>query len=442
MTYYYWVKACKENLDGLQACSDFSTVASKTTWDFIPSVPAGVSLSADSSSQITVSWNNVDGAEYYELYRNTSNSTTNLTAIDSPLASSGTTYTYTDSGLSPNTTYYYWLKACKTGNNCSVFSEIASTKTQGESIYSWSRAASVRASLDRSGHSSVVLNNRLYIIGGYTPRLEVKDRIRNDVWSSTDGITWTIATDSAAFSKRTEHQSVVFDDGTGEKMWVISGSFKNDVWNSTDGVTWTPVTDSAAFPYRSYHTAVVFKDAMWVIGGYTGSGQYANDVWNSIDGVTWTTATDSAQFPARSHHTTVVFKDQIWVIGGIDSSDVIDGNEQPYSPKNDVWSSTNGITWTTATDSAQFPARGGHTSVVFDNKIWVIGGQTGGVDGKGDGQRIQTNDVWSSTDGITWTKMDNPGFAVRDNHESAVFNNRVWVIGGFVEEDAWYMVKE
>jgi dihydrofolate reductase len=225
-------------------------------------------------------------------------------------------------------------------------------------------------------------------------------------------------------------------------MWVISGSFKNDVWNSTDGVTWTTATDSAAFSDRTHHTAVVFKDKMWVIGGYTGSSRYANDVWNSTDGVTWTPVTNSAQFPARSNHTTVVFKDQIWVIGGADRSKILDRVEEPYSPKNDVWRSTNGITWTTATDSAQFPARGDHTSVVFDNKIWVIGGDIRDDSDSDSYYGIRANDVWSSTDGITWTKMDNPGFAVRDSHSSVVFNNRVWVIGGFFEDDVWYMVKE
>ena len=124
-TYYYWVKACKENLDGVKACSDFSTGRFETT----PlSAPQGLSLSADSVSQLTVSWDSVTGAEYYEIYRNTSNTNTTLTAFFSPMASSGTTYI--DSGLISNTQYYYWLKACKTGNDCSVFSEMASTKTQ------------------------------------------------------------------------------------------------------------------------------------------------------------------------------------------------------------------------------------------------------------------------------------------------------------------------
>jgi titin len=123
-TYYYWVKACKENLDGVQSCSDFSAVESKAT---LLNAPQGLSLSVNSVSQITVSWDSVTAAEYYEIYRNTSNTNTTLTAIFSPFASSGTTHI--DSGLFSHTKYYYWLKACKTGDACSAFSEMASTKT-------------------------------------------------------------------------------------------------------------------------------------------------------------------------------------------------------------------------------------------------------------------------------------------------------------------------
>ncbi len=40
----------------------------------------------------------------------------------------------------------------------------------------------------------------------------------------------------------------------------------------------------------------------------------------------------------------------------------------------DVWYSTNGVNWTCANESATWFPRFRHTSVVFDNKIWVLGG--------------------------------------------------------------------
>ena len=53
---------------------------------------------------------------------------------------------------------------------------------------------------------------------------------------------------------------------------------------------------------------------------------------------------------------------------------------------NDVWYSTDGIDWTEATANAYWADRIRYTSVVFDNRMWAIGGDdfSGGA----------VNDVW------------------------------------------------
>jgi hypothetical protein len=55
---------------------------------------------------------------------------------------------------------------------------------------------------------------------------------RNDVWYSVNGESWTCANDSAGWSKRYDHTSVVFDN----KMWVLGGyvesNIENDIWYS------------------------------------------------------------------------------------------------------------------------------------------------------------------------------------------------------------------
>ncbi|MEZ4156784.1 MAG: InlB B-repeat-containing protein [Candidatus Paceibacterota bacterium] len=150
----------------------------------------------------------------------------------------------------------------------------------------------------------------------------------NDVWYSTDGVTWTEATSSAEWAGRYDQTSVVFDG----KMWVIggyNGSFLNDVWYSTDGVTWTEATDSAAWVGRDYGTSVVFDGKMWLYGGY--STDYHNDVWYSADGVTWTQATASADWDGRYSHASTVFDDKIWVLGGYSGGARV----------NDVWYTEN-----------------------------------------------------------------------------------------------------
>jgi hypothetical protein len=70
-----------------------------------PSTPEGVRASAVSSSSITVSWNAVSGATEYEVYRSSSASGAFFRA------GSPTTTSYTDTGLSASTTYYYKVVA-------------------------------------------------------------------------------------------------------------------------------------------------------------------------------------------------------------------------------------------------------------------------------------------------------------------------------------------
>jgi len=70
-----------------------------------PSVPTGISTVATSSSSITVSWDAVDNADGYNVYRSSSASDT-YTLIGTP-----STASYTDTGLSGSTTYYYKISA-------------------------------------------------------------------------------------------------------------------------------------------------------------------------------------------------------------------------------------------------------------------------------------------------------------------------------------------
>lgn len=125
----------------------------------------------------------------------------------------------------------------------------------------------------------------------------------------------------------------------------------------------------------------------------------------------WTEVNGSTEFTARYQHSTVIIDDKMWVIGGLDTAFL-----------DDVWYSSEGNVWYPSTHTAGFGARGQHSSVVFDNKMWVIGGtSTGGL----------KNDVWNSTDGVTWKEATSSAvFSARNSHSSVVFDNKMWVIGG------------
>lgn len=289
----------------------------------------------------------------------------------------------------------------------------------------WTLATGAAAFSARHGHSSVVFKDKMWVIGGWD-----STGAKNDVWCSSDGTTWTQVTAAAAFSPRANHTSVVFDN----KMWVISGG-SDGIWFSDDGATWTQIPVANAFPYRFHHASVVYDNQIWVIGGANG---YEGDIWHSPDGLNWTQAPESPDLPPRSDLTSVVFQDKLWVIGGYGRADVW------YSPRDGVTPTPTptptpapepGIAWIRAQNSNFFPTRQDHASVVFNNKMWVIGGW----DGK-DG--MLRKDVWSSADGITWNeKLHAAPFAARRKVTSLVFANKMWVIGGYnnltLFKDVW-----
>ncbi|NRB42965.1 MAG: hypothetical protein HRU20_31610 [Pseudomonadales bacterium] len=134
-----------------------------------------------------------------------------------------------------------------------------------------------------------------------------------------------------------------------------------------------------------------------------------------------TSILQAADFSPRQLHQCLVFDNKLWLIGGFD-----------VQKTNDVWSSPDGSTWTRMTEAASFSPRSEHRSLVFKDKMWVIAGD----------DLQKTNDVWSSSDGISWNKeTNNDTFTARSSHQVVAFKNKLWVIAGFdggsYQNDIW-----
>ena len=66
---------------------------------------------------------------------------------------------------------------------------------------------------------------------------------------------------------------------------------------------------------------------------------------------------------------------------------------------------------------------------VFDGKMWLTGGSTSGA----------VRDVWYSTNGSVWTQGAQPGWSAKRYHKMLVYDNKMWVIGGWDNQrDVWY----
>ena len=190
-------------------------------------------------------------------------------------------------------------------------------------------------------------------------------------------------------------------------------------------MTWEKVVDKARFSRRVDHSSVVFDDKMWVLGGYDSTRRgnqdcYMEDVWSSSDGLTWSLVTDNALWKGRRGHATVAFNGYIYVIGGF----AVDEETKERGYKNDVYRSSDGIEWTLVTDSNGWEPRMNHSVVVSGEKMYLFGGMY-----KGD---IYFDDMWESSDGITWTEVVSgtlPG--KRSSFGSAVDSNGIiYLLGG------------
>jgi peptidoglycan hydrolase-like protein with peptidoglycan-binding domain len=289
--------------------------------------------------------------------------------------------------------------------------------------FAWSQPTAHANWETRDGHVALTFNNKMWIMGGY-PGYPDGDcgngptNNCNDVWSSTDGITWTEATAHADWSPRWASAGTVFDG----KMWIMGGCADdncdaNDVWSSTDGITWTEVTAAADWPARESFSVVTLGSKMYVVGGCCNADDYT-DVWSSTDGATWTLETNAAEFGPRYDPEVVALNGKLYMIGGYDDNGGVDTN--------DVWSSTDGATWTQITADAGWSPRESFSSAILNGQIWVLGGYND----------PDSADAWSSSDGITWTEVSaNPGWENRGYSTALGFNNSLWVLGGSGNDD-------
>jgi len=356
----------------------------------------------------------------------------------------------------------YWVIGGSLFNSAGAFADVWSS-ADGRV---WELATNNAAFGQRWLHQSVVYNNRMWVIGG----INAAGGLANNVYSSTDGIAWTQEAPGTPFIGSTHENlaSTVFNNA----IWVV---YHGDVYSSTDGFSWSLRNPSSQISggQRGYASLTVFNGQLWYIGGSVGytnganPGTSVNDVWRSSDGITWTQVTASAAFPPRMRHSAFVLNGRLWVFGGqvasagviggragdawstsdgtnwteeganiaiddsflapvVQESDrvtMIGGVQRVYS--NGVYQSTNGTSWTELSPFAQFPSRIAQAAVSFLGDLWVIGGTTL--------EQGDTNDVWRSADGANWTRVTTVGpiFSPRNSHRAIVFNNRLWVIGGW-----------
>ena len=127
----------------------------------------------------------------------------------------------------------------------------------------------------------------------------------------------------------------------------------------------------------------------------------------------------------------VVFQDRVWILGGGTYDTPVTPTRQFY---NDVWSSADGIRWTRHLEAAPWEPRQYHDVAVFDDRMWVL-----------EGYYVKTGnrkDVWHAADGVNWYEVPNTPWAPRHAASVLVHNGALWmVVGNNMQPDVWKLVR-
>lgn len=322
--------------------------------------------------------------------------------------------------------------------------------------YIWVKIAQKAAFAPRDGAGALVYQGKMWLIGGWSPKDKVHfPRIcNNEVWCSTDGAHWDLVKPNTfgddSFDRLADWEGrhtagYAIHDG---KMWIVGGDknqghYQRDVWSSTDGVTWSEASRNAPWAPRVLHHTVAFKGRIWVLGGQTiprfATSQdeetvFYNDVWWTTDGARWTRVAPQEPWwtPRGMIGGGAVFQDRMWLLGG-------GTYDTPQFPErrfyNDVWSSVDGETWQQHTACAPWAPRQYHDVAVFDGRMWILEGAFNGEN---------RNDVWRSEDGVNWHKLPDTPWPPRHAASVFVFDEALWVAAGscrgVMYQDVWKLV--
>lgn len=208
-------------------------------------------------------------------------------------------------------------------------------------------------------------NDALYGIAYGNGKFVVVNYNSDNAMYSEDGITWTMTTMPAYNS----WYDVVYGNG----KFVAVGHSSNNAAYSVDGITWTATT----LPYSGDWYLGYGNNTFVAILGSMNSTHAAY----SIDGVTWTASTLPTPSNAgsdRVYWTRICYgKEKFIVICNIGV----------LGTKSAVTYSKNGIDWS---EAVELPGNGnGWSKVTYSDKFFAAG--------------YQSNKIFISEDGITWT---------------------------------------
>lgn len=212
--------------------------------------------------------------------------------------------------------------------------------------------------------------------------------------------TWTRLLDSAEWKKSYNFQMF----SKGDTIWTFH---PDGNWYSIDGKNWVKSELTNSIFNLAFLDYVQFKGAIYGLGYFKGNiehFEFKPEIYRTSDLRNWLTISKTSNLPKRFFYHPFVFDNRIWIIGGEDKN-------TKYS---DIWSSEDAITWTKQKENLPFGKRSGSQIVTLNNTLYLL-----------------DNDVWRSTDGLNWENVTDEIVKGEQifGYSAQVFDNKIWLLG-------------
>lgn len=211
---------------------------------------------------------------------------------------------------------------------------------------------------------------------------------------------WTRVVESANWKKSYNFQMLTVRD----TLWTFH---PDGNWYSVNGKDWTKSSLPNAIHNLAFLDYVVFNNSVFGLGHFEGNIErftFKNEIYQTNDFKQWITLSKSSNLPPRFFYHPFVFDNKLWIIGGED-------NTTQYA---DIWNSPDGVVWTLQKENLNFGKRSNSQVVFFKNRLFLL-----------------NNDVWSSSDALNW-KLETNEIVPGENifgYAAVVFDNRIWLLG-------------
>ena len=270
----------------------------------------------------------------------------------------------------------------------------------------------------RDGTRSMQIGNYLYSFGGW----HVPEESFNDVYRSNGDLSQWEKLADAPWHGRHVYGIGKIKDST----YVIGGDNLQslfDVWRTTDGEHWTLLSQNI-LSNRIFYGCTVHNGYIYVVGGLG-----FHDVWRSKNGIDWEQVTGNVPFLKGECFagSLASFNGRLWMVCG--------GNNGfgQGSIRKEVWSSGDGKIWKQEKDF-EGSKRYYTDVIVWDNKLWVVGGFNF--------EEGNTKSIWYMKPNGTWKEFETPAdYIGRHATGLAVYNNQLVITCGNYNNDCWVIQK-